>query len=96
MSNIWAFDSIKNKYSLYRGDNCMKKFCFSLTEHASDVINFEKKKMLQLTEEELKSHQDSTVCYICKTDSHKNLLETKITEKLGIIVILQVNTEVGT
>ena len=37
MSPIWAFDDIKNKHSLYRGEDCMKK-------------NFEKKKMLLLTE----------------------------------------------
>ena len=96
MSTKWAFNSIKNKYSLYSGIDSMKKFCFSLREHAADVINLEKKKMLQLTEKELKLHQDSTVCYICNTNSHKNLLKTKITEKLETIVILQVNTEVST
>ena len=46
MSTIWAFDNIENKHSLYRGEDCMKKFCTSLREHATNVINFEKKKML--------------------------------------------------
>ena len=46
MSTIWAFDNIENKYILYRGEDCMKKFCISLREHAADVIYFEKKKML--------------------------------------------------
>ena len=50
MPTIWAFDGIKNKHSLYRGEDRMKKFCISLREHAADVINFEKKKMLPLTE----------------------------------------------
>ena len=49
MSTIWAFDSIKNKHSSFRGEDFMKKFCISLREHAADVINFEKKKMLTLT-----------------------------------------------
>ena len=53
MSTIWVFDSLKNKHSFYRGDY-MKKFCIYLREHAVDVINFEKKKMLPLTEKELK------------------------------------------
>ena len=44
MSTIWAFDNIENKYSLYLGEDCMKKFCTSLREHATNVINFEKKK----------------------------------------------------
>ena len=43
----------------------MKKFCESLREHAKNIINFEKKEMLPLTKEELKSHQDAKVCYIC-------------------------------
>ena len=65
MSTIWAFDSIENKSTLYRGEDCMKKFCTSLREHDANVINFEKKEMLPLTKEELKSHQDAKVCYIC-------------------------------
>ena len=33
-ATIWAFDSIENKHSLYRGEDCMKKFCSrSLKEH---------------------------------------------------------------
>ena len=35
----------------------MTKICESLREHT--------KKMLPLTKEELKSHQDAKVCYIC-------------------------------
>ena len=52
MSTIWAFDSTKYKHTLYRAEDCMKKFCISHTEHAADVINFEKKKMLTLTKKE--------------------------------------------
>ena len=43
----------------------MKKFYTSLREHAKNIIDFEKKKMLPLTKEELKSHQDANACYIC-------------------------------
>ena len=42
-----------------------KMFSISLREHAADVINFEKKKMIPLKEKELKSHQDTTQCFIC-------------------------------
>ena len=34
----------KNKQILYRGKNCMKKFCASLREHAKNIIDFERKK----------------------------------------------------
>ena len=40
---IWAFDKIENKRTLYRGEDCMKKLCTSLREHAMSVVNFEKK-----------------------------------------------------
>ena len=70
MSTIWGFDHIENKNSLYRGKDCMKKFCDSLKEHAKIII-FEKKKMLPLTKEELKSYQEAKVCYICE----KGILE---------------------
>ena len=64
MSTI--FDNIENKHALYYGEDCMKKFCTSLREHAKNIIDFEKKNMLPLTKEELKSHQYANVCYICE------------------------------
>ena len=36
-------------YSLYRGENGMKRFFSSLIEHATNETNFERKKMLPLT-----------------------------------------------
>ena len=44
MSTIWAFDNVENKHTLYRGKDCMKKFCESLTEHAKNIIDFENRK----------------------------------------------------
>ena len=64
MSTIWAFDHIENKHALYRGEDCMKKFCTSLREHIKNLIDLEKKKMLPLTKKELKPYQDAKVCYI--------------------------------
>ena len=37
----------------------MKKFCSSLRQCTKNKIDFEKKNMLPLTQEELKSHQDA-------------------------------------
>ena len=42
----------------------MKKFCTSLRERIKNIIDFEKKKMLPIIKEELKSHQDAKVCSI--------------------------------
>ena len=46
MSTISSFKIIENKYAVYRGNDCMKKFCESLREHAMKIINFEKKKWI--------------------------------------------------
>ena len=45
----------------------MKMFRTSLRGHAKNITDFEKKKkkMLPLKKEELKSHQDAKVSYIC-------------------------------
>ena len=90
MSTIWAFDHIENKHTLYRGKDCMKKFCTSLRQHAKNMIECEKRKMLALTKEELKSHQDAKICYICG----KRILK-KLSKSINcrIIVIIQVNME---
>ena len=61
MSRIWRSDHIENKHTFYRGKDCMKKFCTSLREHAKNIIDFEKNKMLPVTKEDSKSHQDKKV-----------------------------------
>ena len=44
MSTISTYDGIENKHDVYRGKDCMKKFCESLREHAMKTINFGKNK----------------------------------------------------
>ena len=52
MSTILSFKRIKNDYHEYRGKDCMKKFCEFLREHAMKIINFKKKKMKLLINEQ--------------------------------------------
>ena len=51
----------------------MKKFCFSIREHTTDLLKFEKRETLPLTKEELELHQDATNCYICGKRISKNI-----------------------
>ena len=44
-----SFDRTINKLDYYRGNNCMKNFCLDLREHATKIINYEKKEMIPLT-----------------------------------------------
>ena len=53
-----------------------EKVFTSLREHAKNIIDFEKKKILPSTKEELKSHQDAKVCYICGKRILKKLSKT--------------------
>ena len=67
-----SFDESKNKISYYRGNDCMKKFCNDLREHSTRIINYEKKKMIALTPEEIIHHNKQKVCYICKKEFDNN------------------------
>ena len=67
-----SFDESKNKLNYYRGDDCMKKFCKDLREHATKMINYEKKKMIPLTTKEEIYHNKQKICYICKKEFNNN------------------------
>ena len=58
----------KNKLNHYRGKDCMKKFCKDLKEHATRIIDHEKKKIIPLTKEEKINYNVQKVCYICKKE----------------------------
>ena len=40
----------------------MKSFCESLREHLKNINDFENKKIIPLTKEELKSDEDAKLC----------------------------------
>ena len=77
-----SFDTTKNKIDYYRGKSCMKNFCLDFREHATKIINYEKKEMIPLTKEEMKMHNKQKVCYIYKKkfstdDNNKNYHKVK-------------------
>ena len=38
------FDKYNNKLSYYRGEDCIRRFCKDLKDHAIKIIDFKKKK----------------------------------------------------
>ena len=72
-----SFDITKNKLDYYRGEDCMKKFCLNLREHATKIINYEKKKMIPLTKKEEKNHNKQKVCHICRKEFNTDDSDTK-------------------
>ena len=75
----------------------MESFCINLKEYATKIINYEKKEMIALTDEENKSYKKQKVCDICKkgfttdeNDKNAFKLYHKVSE---IIVTIQENIE---
>ena len=77
MSTISSFRSIENKHDVYRGKNCMKKYCESLREQAIKIVNFKKKKMKLLTKEQQESYENAKICYICKEKFENKYVKDK-------------------
>ena len=47
-------------------EDCIDKFCKDLKEHGTEIINFEEKEMISLTNKEIKSYEKQKVCRIYK------------------------------
>ena len=60
-----SFDKTKNRLDYYRGKDCMKKFCKDLREHATKILNYEKKKMIPLIIKEEIDYNKQKIC-LCK------------------------------
>ena len=61
-----SFDKSNNKLSYYRDEDCMKRFCKDLKDHATKIIDYKKKPMIPLTKEEEDNYNKENICYICK------------------------------
>ena len=44
----------------------MKIFCRDLKDQSMKIINYEKKEMMALTNEEKETHENQKICYICE------------------------------
>ena len=67
----------KKKLDYYRGKNCMENVCLNLREHATKIINYEKKEMIPLTKEEKYWHNMQKVCkkYLVLIITIKNMIK---------------------
>ena len=83
MSTISSFRSIEDEHDLYRGKDCMKKFCEYLREHAMKITNFKKKKIKLLKKEQQESYENAQICYICKEKIENEYFKDKKHHKVG-------------
>ena len=80
-----SFDKSKNERKYYRGKDCMKMFCKDLKDQAMKIINYEKKEMIPLTDEEKETHENQKICYICEQEfctDENNKKEFKLKQKV--------------
>ena len=76
-----SFDKSNNKLSYYRGEDCMKRFCKDLKDHATKIIDFKKKTMIPLTKEEEDNYNKENICYICKKEFNNDTTESSSLER---------------
>ena len=81
---ICSFDLKLNKHNVYRGKDCIKKFCSNLKEFGTKIVNYVQKEMMPLTTDDVFLYESQKVCHICKRgfcyDKHNK--EFKIYQKV--------------
>ena len=62
---VSSFDSKENKHNFYRGRDCIEKFCKNLKELGTEIINYEEKDIIPLTDKKSKFYEEPKECHIC-------------------------------
>ena len=70
-SLIRLFDAT-NERNFYSGRDCIETFCKHLKELAIKIINYEKKEMIPLTDDENRSYEKQKERHICKKEFRTN------------------------
>ena len=55
---VCSFDSKQNKQSFYRGNDCIKKFCGDLKESERNIVKYEQKRMIPLTDNKNRYYEE--------------------------------------
>ena len=59
---------IQKTDAIFIRERIIEKFCKDLKELGTEIINFEEKEMIPLTNKEIKSYEKQKVCHICKKE----------------------------
>ena len=78
--NSCSFDKSNNKLIYYRGEDCMRRFCKDLKDHAIKIIDFKKKAMIPLTKEEKDNYNKENICHIFKKEFNNDTTESSSLE----------------
>ena len=61
-----SFDEKNNTKDYYRVKDCLKKSFQDLKKQGKSIVDFEKKEMIKLTQEEQHEHDTRKVCFLCE------------------------------
>ena len=62
----FAYGRVENPFKLYRGKDCVKKFCEHVIEEARGLYrSFPEKPMDPLNKAQLKKYEKVRICHIC-------------------------------
>ena len=64
----YSFDKSYNNLRHYRGEDCMKRFCKDLKDHATRIVDFKRKFITPLTKDEEDRYYKKNTCHICMKD----------------------------
>ena len=64
--------------AIFIGERTIENFCKDLKELGMEIINFEEKEMIPLTNKEIKSYEKQKVCHICKEKLCSNKNKKKV------------------
>ena len=81
LSLISSLDSKENKYSFYRGRDCIK-FYSDLKELATKIINYEEKDMLPSADNEIKFYEEQKECHMYKKEFFMIKMKKKETKNI--------------
>ena len=65
---ICSFNAEENRHKFYRGRDCIENFCKDLKELATEIINYEEKEIIPLTDNRNRFYEEQKECHICKKE----------------------------
>ena len=75
--SISSFQIIQNKHDVCSGRDFIRKYCDFLRQHTMRIINFKRKTLKLLTNEQQEWYKNAKVYYICKEKFENKYLKDK-------------------
>ena len=63
-----SFDKKENKLDYYRENYCIEKVCKKFGGRVMEIIDYKKRDIIQLTQEEINFYKEQEICHICEDE----------------------------